>query len=247
MGDNTAAGISQREVKTELFSQNVSELTSLRAPTTDSPQKRRGLMVAAGALAFLIGGSAVAGGIYIMNPSLFSDAVSENETTPETDENDTTVAAANVQDNTNSNSEILSTQTTDSPQLREPSKNETQTPDSKSLPPEVTKDNRGVEMDTFTDTDGTVVQFPKDGKSGNIIVTEKNPDGSTTTTTVEQGDLPTSMRKRPPGNMPNSGFDPRNLTPEQRRKLQRMMRNNPQMRPPEMRPPPLPQPTKSPY
>jgi serine/threonine protein kinase len=238
MGDATAAGFSQREVKTEVFKPTVSELTSMRAPiptSRDSAQKRRGLAIAAGALAVLIGGSAVAGGIYVMSPFIFGVNEPENTTTPETSADVTTVSNVNVQSETNSNSELLSTQTAGSTQLRETSKNEAQTQDGKTKSPDITKDNKGAEMETITDEDGMVVQFPKDGKKGNIIVTEKNPDGSTTTTTLRDGQLP--IMQRPSGNMPQPGFDPRNLTPEQRRRLKNAIRKG-QIQP--MRPPPQP-------
>lgn len=240
MGDATAAGISQREVKTEVFKPNVSELTSLRAAITDAPKKSRGLAVAAGALAFLIGGSAVAGGIYVMNPSIFSS--SEPENTPPS-EAITNVSTANAETDANSNSQLLSSQTTAQTQSSEPTKNEAQTQDGKTRTPETTTDSKGVEMQTITDENGTVVQYPKDGK-GNIIVTEKNPDGSTTTTTVRDGQLPTIMQ-RPPGNMTQPGFDPRNLTPEQRRKLREAIRNG--QIPPPKRLPPRPPGNQPPY
>ncbi|MGB7201295.1 MAG: serine/threonine-protein kinase [Pyrinomonadaceae bacterium] len=224
MGEDTAAGASQREVKTEVFRPHVSEVTSLRAAATASPKNRRGLAIAAGALAVLIGGSAVAGGIYMMNPLAFGGGAPENETTNETGADVSTVSNVDVQTDTNSKSELLSTQTTGSTQLAEPSRSESQPQDGKTKSAEITKDNKGVEMETITDDDGTVVQFPKDGKKGNIIVTEKNPNGGTTTTTIKEGEIP-SVTRRPTGNMPQPRFNPRNLTPEQRRRLRNAMRN----------------------
>ena len=57
-------------------------------------------------------------------------------------------------------------------------------------------------------------------------------------TTVKDDQLPTIMR-RPPGNMPQPGFDPRNLTPEQKRRLRNAMRNGQilPVRPPANQPP----------
>lgn len=240
MGDATAAGVSQREVKTEVFKPNVSELTSLRAAPTGAPQKRRGLALAVGALAVFVGGSSVAGGIYLMNPYIFSPTEPENTRTPEKSADVSTVSNANGISETNANSEPLSTLTTGSTQFGEQSKSGAQSQDGKTKSPEITKDNKGVEMETVTDEDGTVVQFPKDGKKGTIVVTEKNPDGGTTTTTIKDSEIPSIIR-RPPGNVPQPGFDPRRLTPEQRRRLRNAIRNG-QVQP--MRPPPTPLPNR---
>lgn len=226
MGEDTAAGVSQREVKTEVFKPHVSELTSLKAAATTSPKNRRGLAIAAGALAVLIGGSAVAGGIYLMNPLAFGGGVPENETTNDTSADVSNISITNAETEKNLNSVQPSTQSSGPTQLAEPPKSEPRPQDGKTKSAEITKDNKGNGMETITDGDGTVVQFPKDGQKGNIIVTKKNPDGSTTTTTVKDGEMP-PINGNPsiPGNMPPPRFNPRNLTPEQRRRLRNAMRN----------------------
>lgn len=234
MSESTAAGLAQRNVKTEVLTSHVSELTSLKAGSTATPNSRRGLAIAAGALAVLTGGSAVAGGIYLLAPSTLNGPETETKTTPERTTDVSTISNVDSATNVNSSVDQLPAQSTGSLSSGESATNETRTQDTKPAPP--AKDKNNNDMETITDGDGTVIQFPKDGKKGNIIVTEKNPDGSTTTTTVRDGKMPTINTDPPtPGAVPPPGFNPRNLTPEQRRRLRNAIRNG-QIQP--MRPPP---------
>ncbi|MFN0140597.1 MAG: protein kinase domain-containing protein [Pyrinomonadaceae bacterium] len=224
MGDSTAAGIAQRNVRTEVLTSHVSELTSLKAASTAAPKSRRGLAIAAGALAVLTGGSAVAGGIYLLAPSTLSGPETETSTTPPSANDVSTISNVDSTTNVNSSVDQLPAQSTGLLSSGESATNETRTRDPKPVLP--AKDKNDKDMETITDEDGTVVQFPKDGKKGDVILTEKNPDGSTTTTTVRDGKMPTINTKPPmPGAVPPPGFNPRNLTPEQRRRLRNAIRN----------------------
>lgn len=239
MGDATAAGVSQREVKTEVFKPNVSELTSLRAQTTDGTQRKRASAVVAGALAFLIGGSAVAGGIYVMNPSIFSVSGPEAANGSERTSQVSNATNSNLQTEANSNSELLNMQTNGSTQPSEPSKNESQQQGNRPKSGDPARETKPGETGlTLVDEDGSTIQIPQDGKKGNIVVTEKNRDGETTV--VLRNNQPSNVQRPANVTLP-PGFDPRNLTPEQRRRLRNAIRNG-QVQP--MRPPPTPLPNK---
>lgn len=231
MRDATAAGLSQREVKTEVFKPNVSELTSIKAAATAAPKNRRRLSVAVGALAVLIGGSAVGGGIYVMNPSIFGPSDPEPANLPGTSADVWTIANANSQTESNTNTELLLTQTNSSTQITEPSKKESQPQDNKPKTDATQKDGAPETGLTLVDQDGSTVQMPAAGKKGNIIITEKYNGGEST---VILRNSPPSPNVQPPANVPlTPGFDPRNLTPEQRRRLRNAIRNGqvPPMRP----------------
>lgn len=236
MSDSTAAGLTQRDIRTEVLTSHVSQLTSLKAPATAAPKRRRGLAVAAGALAVLTGGSAVAGGIYLLAPASFSSPEPETKTPPAITNDVSTISNVDSATNVDSSPEQPPTQSAGTLRSNEPGANEARTQGTKTTLP--AKDKNDNDVETITDENGTVVQFPKDGKKGNIVVTEKNPDGSTTTTTVGDGKMPTINTKPPvPGAVPSPGFNLRNLTPEQRRRLRNAVRNR-QVQP--LRPPPTP-------
>lgn len=228
------------EAKTEVLPIPDSQLTALSdtdansartriAPlaTTDATPRRGSFAsMAAGALLLLLVGGAVAGGIYVFKPSVFGvgneDKVEQNSLLPATNANtentsvDTNINSVQVgiADNTNSvnaASEPSRTTTTTATKAPETAKSEAKKPE--------------PESDTvITDDDGTTVRYSADGKK--MIVTERHGDGSTSTTTLENPSGVPAIRRPPPNEaMPFPRIDPSRLTPEQRRKLQRVLRN----------------------
>ncbi len=212
MGDSTAS-VGQHEIKTEVFKPNVSQVTSVKPAVNAAPQTRRGFALATGALAVLIGGSAITGGIYLMNPSAFGFEDAE-QPTPETTADISTVADINAT-NANSNSAQNLPQTSGATQLTEEPITESASQESKNKSTATIKSGNTVATKTLTNNDAV------------------ETDGKTTTPT-NQGEIPTADR-RPLPTMP-SGIDPRDLTPEQRRKLRNAIRRG-QVRPPANQPP----------
>ena len=251
MPDATQAdSVKQTDIKTEILPANLSELTSVGAAgageqtnvaaanyTAPLVQKRRGFGVAAGALGLLLAGGLIAGGIYAVKPSVFGLGQKEVDKTTETG----TTAPITNDANTSANPNVNSIQSgsaasagaanSDVPAKTEPLR-QANTVDK---PGETTKNNK-QNGGTRIQSDGTEIQIPPDGRSDNMVVTERNNNG-TSTFDFRNGRQPLNVRRSPDGTktFPN-GFDPSNLTPAQRRRLKTVMRNGGQ-------PPSPPKPT----
>ena len=252
-GATQAGAASGSDAKTEILPADLSQVTSVKAgdkaqrtniaaaDVTSAPPKRR-FGFAAGALGMLLVGAAVASGLYIFKPSVFGITPTGTDNTPQTTADvpvvsDTTaVANANAVANTNSVQASAESSATAA------NKTESRTADTTAKTGDTAKNNKADE-DTVTmvDEDGTTVQFPANGKTGDIVVTEKNADGSTRTSVIKNTRLPADMQRipNPMGPLP-PGFDPRNLTPEQRRRMKAYIRRN--GRPPTPAQTPTPQP-----
>jgi serine/threonine protein kinase len=240
-GATQAGAVNSSDAKTEILPANLSQLTSVKAGdkaqrtniaaahVTSAPPKRK-FGFAAGALGMLLVGAAVASGLYIFRPSVFGITPANTDKTSETTADvpvvaDTTAVAnanANAVANTNSAQASAASSTTAA------NKTEPRTADTTAKSGETAKNNKAAE-DTVTmvDEDGTTVQFPAGGKTGDIVVTEKNADGTTRTSVIRNTQLPPNVQ-RPPnvsGPMPQ-GIDPRSWSLEQKRRMKEYIRRH---------------------
>lgn len=239
-GATQAGSANSSDAKTEILPANLSQLTSVKAGEkgvkqtnvaahlTSAPPKRR-FGFAAGALGMLLVGAAVASGLYVFKPSVFGITPANSDKTTETAADvppvvaDTNaVANANAIDNTNSAQASAASSATAA------NKTESRTADTTAKTDDTAKNNKADE-DTVTmvDEDGTTVQFPAGGKTGDVVVTEKNADGSTRTSVIRNTQLPPNVQRPPTQGGPfPPGFDPRNLTPEQKRRMKEYIRRH---------------------
>ncbi len=245
-GATQAGAVNSADAKTEILPANLSQLTSVKtgekgakqtnvaAHLTSAPPKRR-FGFAAGALGMLLVGAAVASGLYIFRPSVFGVTTADADTMADVPVVVDTTAVANAHANTHS-APVSAASSVSSP------KAESRQPETSAKSGETAKSEK-PDDDTVTivDEDGTTVQYPAPGKTGNIVVTEKNADGTTKTSVIKSSQLPPNMRRPPMHGWPlPPGFDPRNMTPEQRRRYKAYIQRN--GRPPTPAQSPRPQP-----
>lgn len=247
MSDDTkAGGIRSTEMKTEVLPTEHSELTAVEnlAPanvtraaaanlTSAVPPARRRFGAAIGALVLLLVGGAVAGGLFLTNPTLFG--VSQQKEDP-SEPVSAPVTAANTGADSGSEATSLSAGTPDASgrdenpgKAAEPLNEKTSAPakESQSSP-----NSRSVPKAES----GDIVEFSSDDPDippGGVVIKQQDENGKVTTLKVNPGIQPPNVRN-PSGTNPifPNGFDPQNLTPEQRRKLQKVIRMRP--RPPGM-------------
>lgn len=244
MSDATQAdATNQINIQTEVMPAGASQHTSVRRPQTEAPPPRRtGIAVAAGALSVLIAGAAVAGGVYIVRPSVFGGGSEEPSANipVAADTSNSVVPSSQVGNATNSNVSSPAIATADVSPPNQPTDTTKETaktskPAAEDKP--MTKVDLGDDMTVEMDD-------PQDPK--NVVITTKDPSGNVTTMRVNP-QMPDDRRKPPPGGFDPfpRGFDPSQLTPEQRRKFQQMMRNRgrPPMQPGQI-PPRTPPPDK---
>ena len=256
MPEGTRPNFSDPNAKTAVLPGNVSQETAIRnanseartnliaAPLTSvPPSKGRGLGVAAGALMMLLVGVVVAGGVYLVKPSIFGGAVTEKTGDP--------IASIPVTADSSvmSNSSIPANSAAVKPSFAEGEANsakiltEDVRPTSSEKPVESTKNTTKATASTKPKAD------PNDGETtmdvqmddldlpvGGIVVEDRDENGKLVTIRVNPTGPPPNMQRPPNGRHQNPvlppDFDMRNLTPAQRQKLQRVLRNNPQLRPP---------------
>jgi hypothetical protein len=225
MPDETRAQqIKQTDVKTEVLPANASAMTSVKltgtaGPTNAAPVhqtavavKPRRFGMAAAALALVLVGAAVGGGLYIVNPSMFGK---QAEPTPDA----TTVppVPAAVVD-TNVNTAAAGSETAGSGTQTAPVTDGTTRLADK--PAEVTKEKRSNAPGTSSGQNNDV-DDPDD-----VVVTEDKTDQGTTRTITVRPIPPANGGPPPNGYDPfPRGFEPGRITPEQRRRIQRAIRN----------------------
>ena len=230
MSDAThAEPLRQFDIRTAVMSGDPSQATSVRSGNTDASQRRgSGLAVAAGALTVLLVGAAVAGGIYVFKPSVFGAGTADNSNTDVTTTVPVATNANSAAPNANaSNVAITSGPTTSNPTAgaNEPAK-QAGTAD---RPTDTGKDTKAaVESKPMTKVElgkDMTVELDNMEDPENVTITTRNPDGTVRTMNVKPN-RPPVQGAPPPGFDPfPKGFDPSQLTPEQRRKLQNLMRN----------------------
>ena len=242
------------DAKTEVMPAYSSQGTAIRSgsdaqtnmaaanATSVVPPKGRGLSAAAGALMMLLVCGIVAGGVYLVKPSVFGlgrDA--EKVADPGTSlpaVTDTATATANAKAASNSNpaqaDAAASASQTDGPQTVtenvrpvEPGKPaETKTAKGS----DTTGSNTG-DLGEVTDIHVDDPDIPK----GGVVLTERDENGKVTTMRVNPIGPPLNMQRHPMPTRMNPfpyGTNPRTMTPQQRQIMQRFLRNNPQIKPP---------------
>lgn len=257
MPESTRPGLSpMTDLKTEVMPSNLSEVTSLRSSDHIPrqigqvpgdrggavPSRNARKVAAVGGLLLLMACGIAGAGLYIVKPELFGAAPAANSAAP-------TAPASNAATQaqvTNSNTDQVET----SSQGAQPSSStQTSVPStvdkSKPLPDKPSDNavadraaNTGKSMEVV-DEDGqkmTIVERP-----GETVITTKDPNGQVTTVKMPNNGgrvmpFPENGGRPIPG-----GFDPRQLTPAQRRKLQQLRREG-KLPPPGPLPPNQPQP-----
>jgi len=219
MPEQTNAGNAQHtDVKTEVMPADVSQLTSVRGlssavtpsggataaangNTNASPKKRRGMAASAAAVAVLAIIGMAAGGAYLYDPAIFGSsgssgqnvgnakpAAEKNSVVPDSSQSTigNTSIDSNVQAGTDSN-------TASTPAEKE------KTADTAAKQPAVAKNGRPTTGGDLSPGDSTIdIQAPPDEDlPENMVITRKNPDGTTTT-----------MRIVKPGQPPPTGVRP---------------------------------------
>ena len=249
MSDATRAEASlETGAKTEVLPGAVSRETALRVAVaseqktnvipinvTSAPvAKGRGFGMAAGALMMLLVGGAVAGGIYVVKPSVFGVESSVekgadpgaavpvvSDTVPAANANTSSIQVGSASGSVPTSLNTAAPEVTHQPTVEKPTE---VTKNTKSTVATKPKNGGDVgETMTFTDDDPDI---PPQG----ITVTRPDKNGRMTTIHVN----PSKPRQGPP-----PGFDPfppgvdmGNLSPAQRRKLQQVFRRN-GIRPPK--------------
>ena len=207
--------LQQQEVKTEVLPGLISQETRVNssaalAATTDSPRRVQGIGFLAGIGAVVLLGCVAAAGVYFVKPSLFSGASASQQPspqtlTPEQPASNPAVAGANVNSSAPAAPGAESGQTG---RTNETAKGNKRSADTKN----------GT---STADPAETMVQVPAaegDLPAGGMVVTKKNPDGTTTTTRI----VP---RPPVPGDKYNPfppGFDPsmyRFMSPAERQQM----------------------------
>ena len=226
MSDATRSdATNQGNVMTEVMPAQISQPTSVRSPDTIPPAKTRGsgFAMAAGALSVLLIGVAIAGGVYMVDPSMFSSSVPKNlEPAANAPVALTSESNANVEVQ---KAEAQASASTSSPNIATvdvaPSNNDRQKETAKTSKADETKQTTRVDLG-----DDMVVEMDNLDDPKNVVITTKNPDGSVKTLRVTPP-VPPPGRVPPPGGFDPfpRDFDPGSLTPAQRRKFQQMMRN----------------------
>lgn len=221
------------EAKTEVMPAFISEETSLRIrPNTDgdsgkataaglistsAAEKKRSPAAAVFASLALVGAAVAGGAIYLnssQSPAVPAVQQVEVLAPPETAtnanwaDNANTAASASAGANTAASNAEKAKAPAAAPRSNETAKGSKSSAADKPKPPDETID----------------IQAPPDEDiPGDMIITRKNPDGSVTTTRVLKSRTPGNVQ-RPPAGATNFPFDMRYMTPEQRKKLRRVMR-----------------------
>jgi serine/threonine protein kinase len=218
MAEGTNASPGQREVLTEVLpGAEISQETRVNsaaalAAATDSPRRAQGVGFLAGIGAVAVLACVGFGGAYLLKPSLFSDSSAQQPPAQTTDPNaapqppaNALVAGANASSSVPANATAEMSQTSRANETAKASSNKK------------SSDQKNVNHDP----NETIVQVPAaegDLPPGGMVVTKKNPDGTTTTTRI----VP---RPPVPGDRYNAvppGFDPgmyRYMSPEERQQV----------------------------
>jgi serine/threonine protein kinase len=269
MPEGTNANLSSSNAQTEVLPVNISEMTSVRsavpAPgdtsiagsTTAAPSRGRGFGVAAGAAMVLLLGVAALAGVYFVRPSVLGFA---NEPQKPSEAPVTTTSSSSTADNAlappastaanavpgselgstaeaNTARDVTDNNRTEADKNSAAAKQETKA--TTSAKPTTDKDQGEVTEITVDDPD-----IPR----GGVVLTERDENGQVRTIRVNPVKPPPGFEPKGPDGRPLPPFpnvDMSKLTPMQRQKLMRVLRNNPQLRP-HMTPKPQPTPPQTP-
>lgn len=232
----------QFDIKTEIMPGGLSQLTAVKEVQNTAVGKRRtGFAVAAGALSVLLVGAAVAGGLYVIKPSVFGSR-------QETDQNVGSAASVPVAENSNTSANASADAAKTLPVNQSAASGVSAAGETGRSAPQKPVETTTGSKPTTSEKPTTRVDLG-DGMSVEMDDLE-DPQNVTIVTTDKNGRV-TSMRVNPrtPPNVkaPRPGefdafprdFDTSKLTPEQRRKLLNIMRER-------GRPPVRPQPQRTP-
>lgn len=248
--ETRAEPVKQTDIKTEVLPELMSEVTSVRSAMTDPeqarsfrstpPEKPRRSKAAVGAIGLLVVGCLAAGGIYVAEPDLFGTVPAANATrsanstddnSPKADLNNSNTVAAPIA------GALPNESLTETPAVAE--KPKTSDPQNKSA--DTTKTVKTQDKPQTPDDEEFVFTSPDDDGEGPVTM-KQSKDGTTTITTkdgtivTKQGPPQPGLRRLPPG------IDPNNMTPEQMRKLRRVLENQRRNQPGRVvtRPVPIP-------
>ncbi len=230
MSDETrAAAFMNTDVKTEVGSGLASDATSVspnRISTggvTDAAPKRRGLAMALGALAVLLVGGVIAGGLYVVRPSVFGVGLVPEKTAQP-------VPVTNVNSTRPSNTEAVQMGAETTLNTNSATAPSAESPRSAERPVDTTKTGKNpADRSKPVDQTFDIVGDPENPDQVTIKTVDKN--GKVTRMTVRPKEVPDMPVPPAEGYDPfPRNFDPGTLTPEQRRKFQKAWRFN-QIRP----------------
>ncbi len=240
-GETSQGAPSPSELKTEVLPGNLSQVTAVR--TTDiadgevqttvqprafaaaaAPRSRRGLAVAIGAVALLLMGGALAGGVYKFGGFSSGPAVTDDTGTKKDAGAGGNAPMSEDGPRAGDGSQAVSGNETvpAAPDRSKPSAPPERVPETSraARPPEPPKPN--------TDDPGDTIQIPPYMTGpGSSVVTRRNPDGSTSTMTVPRD--PNKMNPRRPNVRVTTRdgfppFDTSNLPPAVKRKIAESLR-----------------------
>ncbi len=231
-----AENVRQTDVKTEVLPAFASQITSVRAENAETKgtardltnvaenrNSRRGFALAAGGLLLLMVGGLVAGGLYVTKPGLFG-ASPQSQKSPDQTTMPTTANASNSDSsdqNTNTVQEgsiIMANTNAAAPLSGEKSKT-TGTPGKLA---DTAKTANSLQTGPPQNPHEVDPRIPPSAAPGDAVITRPGVNGPVTRT------FPNGTRQ---GNQFPPGFDPRTMTPEQKRRLRIQMRQG-QKQPP---------------
>ncbi len=262
MPEATTPFFADTNAVTEILPASASHETSVRAfadgaktnvvsgsVTGAAPPKRRGFGMAAGAAMTLLLCIVAVAGVYMVRPSLFSAA---DEPQNPADPAPQAATSAEAQTGDQANTASSNAAATGQPVTGGHDESRTTAVTTRGSEPEKTVDTESKSTakspgstDKKADPElGDVTEIHVDDPdipSGGVTFTERDADGTVRTFKVNPRDPSGGDRPPPPGGNPAQQPFPRidmsKLTPAQREKLRRVMRNNPQLRPSPRIPP----------
>ena len=234
----------QTEVKTRIMSDGLSEVTAVSSArpadggssniVIGSPARKHRFGIGAAALALLLVGIAIAGGLFAVDPSLFGTEPTESNTTEAPVSADAVLSeqVANADPNSAAAAETTAGEPTNSDRAADPP---ARTAD---RPAETGKNNRSqtaARADAQAEDEDPTVDIEMDDpwKPRQVIITERGKDGKVKVTRVNPSAQLPGANYNP---FPN-GFDHERLTPEQREKVREALRRIP--KPPIVKTPPI--------
>jgi len=216
-----------QELNTEVLPSYDSQETHVKsvaalAATTESPRRDRRVGFLAGAAAVVLLACLGATGVYFLKPEMFGGA---SATTPEAPAQQPLPSAPQPAAPDTAASAVAANSSSNSAQSAASPAEPAQTKSGETAKTNTKKTGKG----NAAGTDETVVEVPdvdNDLPDGGMVVTKKNPDGTTSTTRI----VPRAPRT--PGDHYNPlppGFDPgqfQYMSPEERQRMQEIIRKN---------------------
>lgn len=269
MPEGTNANLSSSNAKTEVLPPNISEMTSVRSAvpasgdtsiagsSTAAPPRGRSFGVAAGAAMVLLLGVAALAGVYFVRPSVFGIA---SETEKPAEPPVTTTSTSSTADNALAQPPSNAANAVPASELGSTAEANTARDVIDNNRAEADKQLTAAKPETKATTSATpatdknlgevtdITVDDPDIPRGGVVFTERDENGQVRTVRVNPVKPPAGFEPKGPDGRPLPpfpGVDMSKLTPMQRQKLMRVLRNNPQLRP-NMTPRPQPTPPQPP-